>query len=102
MRPNDSVDQAHSVELDNEEDELAQESNGIIDRGNNYSEPLGQDELVTMKKSKKFIKFKDFIIKLPNSQGLQGIRNFGSASFTQNQGGDLEDLESMSGQGHFV
>ena len=28
-----------------------------------------------MKKSKKFIKFKDYIIKLPNSQGLGGIRN---------------------------
>jgi len=25
------------------------------------------DQFVTMKKSKKFIKFKDFIIKLPNS-----------------------------------
>ena len=27
-----------------------------------------------MKKSKKFIKFKDYIIKLPNSQGLIGSR----------------------------
>jgi hypothetical protein len=28
-----------------------------------------------MKKSKKFIKFKDFIIKLPNSAGLMNIKN---------------------------
>lgn len=28
-----------------------------------------------MKKSKKFIKFKDFIIKLPNSMGLMNSRN---------------------------
>lgn len=32
---------------------------------------------VTMKKSKKFIKFKDYIIKLPNSMGLIGSRNQG-------------------------
>jgi len=30
-----------------------------------------------MKKSKKFIKFKDYIIKLPNSMGLIGSRNQG-------------------------
>ena len=28
-----------------------------------------------MKKSKKFIKFKDYIIKLPNSMGLIGAKN---------------------------
>lgn len=33
------------------------------------------EQFVTMKKSKKFIKFKDYIIKLPNSQGLIGSKN---------------------------
>jgi len=40
-----------------------------------------QEQLyVTMKKSKKFIKFKDYIIKLPNSMGLIGSRNQGVAT----------------------
>jgi hypothetical protein len=34
-----------------------------------------EQNFVTMKKSKKFIKFKDYIIKLPNSMGLIGSRN---------------------------
>ena len=33
-----------------------------------------QEAFVTMKKSKKFIKFKDYIIKLPNSMGLIGSK----------------------------
>ena len=33
------------------------------------------DNSVMMKKSKKFIKFKDFIIKLPNSMGLTGHKS---------------------------
>ena len=32
-------------------------------------------QYVSMKKSKKFIKFKDYIIKLPNSMGLIGSKN---------------------------
>jgi len=34
-----------------------------------------EQQFVIMKKSKKFIKFKDFIIKLPNSMGLMNSKN---------------------------
>jgi len=34
------------------------------------------EQFVTMKKSKKFIKFKDYIIKLPNSMGLIQSKNY--------------------------
>ena len=34
-----------------------------------------EQQFVIMKKSKKFIKFKDFIIKLPNSMGLMNAKN---------------------------
>ena len=44
-------------------------------QNNNNNGNGGEDQYVTMKKSKKFIKFKDYIIKLPNSMGLTGHRN---------------------------
>jgi len=34
-----------------------------------------EQQFIIMKKSKKFIKFKDFIIKLPNSMGLMNSKN---------------------------
>jgi hypothetical protein len=37
-----------------------------------------------MKKSKKFIKFKDYIIKLPNSMGLTGAKNSASNLLNNN------------------
>lgn len=40
------------------------------------------EKSVVMKKSKKFIKFKDFIIKLPNSTGLTGSKNLNILSST--------------------
>jgi hypothetical protein len=69
-----------------------------------------QEQLyVTMKKSKKFIKFKDYIIKLPNSMGLIGSRNQGQGVATMNN--DLSpfvespnhnspDLEALGAQAH--
>ena len=38
---------------------------------------------MSMKKSKKFIKFKDYIIKLPNSMGLTGHRNNEHSPFVE-------------------
>lgn len=43
-----------------------------------------------MKKSKKFIKFKDYIIKLPNSMGLIGSRNQGSINMNNDLGPFVE------------
>ena len=45
---------------------------------------------VTMKKSKKFIKFKDYIIKLPNSMGLIGSRNQGQVNMNNDLGPFVE------------
>ena len=49
--------------------EVNDEGAGAGAAGNNP-----EQNFVTMKKSKKFIKFKDYIIKLPNSMGLIGSR----------------------------
>lgn len=47
-----------------------------------------ETEFVTQKKSKKFIKFKDFIIKLPNSTGLSNARN--PTQLSSQQQSDIE------------
>jgi hypothetical protein len=59
---------------------------------------------VNMKKSKKFIKFKDYIIKLPNSMGLIGSRNQGVATmnndlspFVESPSNITNDLEGPLG-----
>jgi hypothetical protein len=43
-----------------------------------------------MKKSKKFIKFKDYIIKLPNSMGLIGSKNHGHHNMNNDLGPFVE------------
>lgn len=67
-----------------------------------------------MKKSKKFIKFKDYIIKLPNSMGLfnakQGLDADVRALVEQNQpsgvhggaGGQQSDIEGPGAQQNFA
>ena len=54
---------------------------------------------VTMKKSKKFIKFKDYIIKLPNSMGLIGSRNQGQVNMNNDLGGFVEQAPNEIGEG---
>ena len=55
----------------------------------------GQDDpFITMKKNKKFIKFKDYIIKMPNSQGLSNPKNIQNLiGLGQNISSDIEDNE---------
>lgn len=49
-----------------------------------------EQNYVTMKKSKKFIKFKDYIIKLPNSMGLIGSRNQAAVNMNNDLGPFVE------------
>jgi hypothetical protein len=59
-----------------------------------------QDQFVTMKKSKKFIKFKDYIIKLPNSMGLIGSRvNNDQISFVESSSEAQNPIADNEGPG---
>jgi len=46
------------------------DGNGLNQAAGDGAQLNQEQQFVTMKKSKKFIKFKDYIIKLPNSMGL--------------------------------
>lgn len=52
-----------------------------------------------MKKSKKFIKFKDYIIKLPNSMGLIGSRNQGVFNMNNDLGPIVESSSRDDNEG---
>ena len=56
---------------------------GEIANDSQNAQPGDSELFVTMKKSKKFIKFKDFIIKLPNSSGLGQIKAESQVPFVQ-------------------
>ena len=62
-------------------DSSASENNGNRQAGeDSEAQAEVSDNSVVMKKNKKFIKFKDFIIKLPNSIGLAGCKNLPSSN----------------------
>lgn len=52
-----------------------------------------------MKKSKKFIKFKDYIIKLPNSMGLIGSRATGASVPSNDLAPFVEQRDENEGPG---
>ena len=66
----------------------------------NQSSPA--DQLVTMKKSKKFIKFKDYIIKLPNSMGLIGSRTTGASVLSNDLAPFVEQRDESEGPGGVI